>query len=285
LLGGIAVSSDEPVIGIPQLAANGTGRGMDGRCGGPLGLERLALGILAQDGGGSERLDSGALSMDGGFPLDLRHQRGGLLLSLLRREVLPAGKRIELQGFAGRILEAADIFPATAGPVLLGAIEPSALQALPLRQRLDAVDARPVLETFDKALLAAVAEHVLEARGLGFGLRADQDGLIPPSKNLLPPAGEASDLPGELGVEVIHEARELPGVVHLQDQMEMIGGEGESADPHRVETLRPGDGSQDDRIEDRSRAKQEAAVERPAGHLDQGARVWDETKSSAHADL
>jgi hypothetical protein len=82
---------------------------------------------------------------------------------------------------------------------------------------LDAVNARPILETFDESLLTAVAEHVFETRGLSFGLRADQDGLISPPEDLLPPAGEASDLSGELGVEVVHESRELPGVVHLQD--------------------------------------------------------------------
>jgi hypothetical protein len=110
LLGGVTVGGDEPEIGIPQLAANSPGRVMDGGRGRPLGLVGLALGTLGQDGCGSERLDSGALPARGSFPLDLRHQRGDLLLPLLRSEVLPAGQRIELQRFAGRILEGTEVF-------------------------------------------------------------------------------------------------------------------------------------------------------------------------------
>ena len=61
LLGGVPVGGDEPEIGIPQLAANRPGRGMDGGRGGPLGLVGLALGTLGEDGGRSKGLDSGAL--------------------------------------------------------------------------------------------------------------------------------------------------------------------------------------------------------------------------------
>jgi hypothetical protein len=145
------------------------------------------------------------------------------------------------------------------------------------------VDAGPFLETFDEPFLTTVAKDVSQALGLGLVLGADQDRLVSPSEDLLPPAGEPADLPGELGVEVPHESGELPGVVNLQDQVEVIGQEREGADPHRVERLCPGERPEDDRVEHRSWAEQEAAVERPAGHLDQGAVVWDEAESSAHA--
>jgi hypothetical protein len=69
---------------------------------------------------GAKRRNPGALPAGGGFRLDLRHQSGDLFLPLLRPQVLPAGKRVELQGFAGRILEAAEDFPAAAREVLLG---------------------------------------------------------------------------------------------------------------------------------------------------------------------
>jgi hypothetical protein len=52
---------------------------------------------------GAKRRNPGALPSGGGFRLDLRHQSGGPFLPLLRRQVLPAGKRIELQGFADRV--------------------------------------------------------------------------------------------------------------------------------------------------------------------------------------
>jgi hypothetical protein len=57
----------------------------------------------------------------------------------------------------------------------------------------------------------------------------------------------------------------------------------QGADPHRVELLGSGEGSEDDEIEHRPGTKEEAAVERPEGHLDQGARGWDEANGSTHA--
>ena len=159
-LGGATVGGDKPEVGVPQLAAHGTGRGVDGRCGRPLGLAGPTLGTLGQNLRRAKRLNPGALFSGGRFRLDLRHQRGDLLLPLLRRQVLPAGKRIESQSFAARILEAAEIFPAAAGEVLLSAVEPPALQSLPLDQSLDAVDARPVLETFDKPFLTTMGKQL-----------------------------------------------------------------------------------------------------------------------------
>jgi hypothetical protein len=130
--------------------------------------------------------------------------------------VLPAGKRIDLQSFAGRVLEGAEVFPAAVREILLGAVEPPALQRLALHQGLDAVDSGPLLEPGHQVLLTTVAEDVLQSLGLGPVLGADQDRLVPSSEDLLPPAGEPADLPGELGVEMVHETRELLGVIHLE---------------------------------------------------------------------
>ena len=159
-LGGVPVGCDESEVGTPELAADGQACGMDGWSGGSLGLGWLALGTLGEDGRGAEGLDSGALPVGGGFPLDFRDQRGGLFLPLLRRQVLPAGKRIELQGFASRILEGAELFPTAASEILLGAIEPPALEGFPLHQSLDAVDSGPFLKTSDQSFLAAVGKQL-----------------------------------------------------------------------------------------------------------------------------
>jgi hypothetical protein len=74
LLRGVPIGGDESEVGVPQLAADGPRRGMNGRRGGPLGLGRLTLGIWGQDGLGAEGLDSGALSAGGGFFPLLRRQ-------------------------------------------------------------------------------------------------------------------------------------------------------------------------------------------------------------------
>jgi hypothetical protein len=282
-LGGVAVGGDEEEVGVPQLAANGAAGGVDGRRGRPLGLEGAAFRILGQDGGGAEDLDAGALPAISGFPVDLRRHRGGELLPLLRRQMLPARERSELQGLAGRILIESKVFSPPASVVLLSAVEPPAFESGPLRQGLDAVDSRPIREAFDQTLFDPVAENVAESRNLGFRLVADQDRPVASSEDLLSPAGEAPDLPGELGGEVAHEAGELLGVVDLQEKVAVVGEEHEGADPHRIELLGPGEGSEDQEVEPRPGPEEEAAVERPEGHLDQGARVWDEANGSAHA--
>jgi hypothetical protein len=81
-----------------------------------------------------------------------------------------------------------------------------------------------------------------------------------------------------------HTARELPDVADLQDEVQMIRREEEGDDAHRVAVVGPGEGSQDDGIEGWPGPKEEAALERPTGHLDQGTVVWDEAKLSTHAE-
>ena len=155
---------------------------------------------------------------------------------------------------------------------------------LPLRQGLDAVDAGPILRVLDEIFFDPVAEDVSQALDLRLLLLADQDRLVAPPEDLLPPAGDPADLAGDLRVEVTHEPGELPSVVDLQDEVEVIRGEErEGTDAHRVAALRPGEGPEDDRVQLRAGAEEEAAVERPAGDLDQGAVVWDEAESSTHA--
>src|SRR4029077_57562 len=135
----------------------------------------------------------------------------------------------------------------------------------PLRQGLDAVDAGPILRTLDEPFLDPVAEDVFQALDLRRLLLADQDRLIAPPEDLFPPAGDPPDLAGDFRREVTHEARELPGVVDLEDQVEVRREEDEGDDPHRVATLRPGEGPDDDRVQLGAGTEEEAAVERPVG--------------------
>jgi hypothetical protein len=67
------------------------------------------------------------------------------------------------------------------------------------------------------------------------------------------------------------ESWDRSGVVDLQDEVEVVRGKEEGDDAHRVAALGPGEGSQDDGIEGGPGPKEEAALERPAGYLDQGA--------------
>ena len=145
------------------------------------------------------------------------------------------------------------------------------------------MDAGPILRVLDEPFLDPVAEDVLQALDLRGFLLADQDRLVAPPEDLLPPAGDPPDLAGDFRGEVAHESGELAGVGDLEDQVKVGREEGEAAEAHRVAALRPDEGSDDDRVELRAGAEEKAAVERPVGHLDQGAWGWDEAKVSAHA--
>src|ERR1700709_2404293 len=65
----------------------------------------------------------------------------------------------------------------------------------------------------------------------------------------------------------------------------MAGGADDETDPDAIAALGPGEGPEDDLVHLGAGTEQETAVERPAGHFDQGALIWDEANSSAHAPI
>src|SRR4051812_24364457 len=64
--------------------------------------------------------------------------------------------------------------------------------------------------------------------------------------------------------------------------MHVVGDADEEADPDFVALLGPGEGPNDDLVQHGTGTEQGTAVERPAGHLDQGSSFGDEAESSAH---
>jgi len=132
------------------------------------------------------------------------------------------------------------------------------------------VDSRPVRDPFDQALLDPVRQGVAQPFDLGGVFVADHDGLVPSRPELLAPADEPPDLAGQVGVDVAHEARELEGVVDIQEEVKMGGGKHVVADADRVLPLGPAEDADDDVVERRAGSKEETAVEGPAGDLDEG---------------
>jgi hypothetical protein len=84
----------------------------------------MAMRILGQDGGRTERLDSILLAASGGLCFDVLHQGHYTSLSLLLGQPLPARERIESQDLPGGVLETVKVLPAAAGCILLDAVEP-----------------------------------------------------------------------------------------------------------------------------------------------------------------
>jgi hypothetical protein len=65
----------------------------------------------------------------------------------------------------------------------------------------------------------------------------------------------------------------------------MRGGEHVPADTDAVAALGPPEDADDNLVELPAGTKEETAVDRTAGDLDQGTLVWDVAKSSAHAGI
>jgi len=138
------------------------------------------------------------------------------------------------------------------------------------------MDTRPILRPSDEPLLAPLGEDVLQALDLRSILAGHQDRLVSSRPKSLAPVGEATGLAGEIGVEVAHEPSELETVIDEQEQVEVIGKKGESADADAVETLRAGQDSDDEGVELGRGSKQKAPVEGPAGHLHERASLRNE---------
>jgi hypothetical protein len=94
---------------------------------------------------------------------------------------------------------------------------------------------------------------------------------------------ETTDLAGEVGVDVAHEACELVGMVHVEQKVVVRGEEQIAAYADLVEALGSSEDAQDDLVELLAGAEEIAAVESAGSDLDQGTIVRDKAESSAHA--
>ena len=239
--------------------------------------------VAAQDRRGTHRLAPCPRSLGRGLFYDLVNQAERPSSPDLRWKMLPAGERRKVQCLDACVLETAKFLSSVTGGVLLGAIEPVALEVFALDQSPRDVHSRPVLGTCDKAFFTAVREQVLQSLDLCSVLAADHDRLVSPRPELLGPAIEPAGFAGEVRVYVAHELGELAGVVDVEEKVVVRGGKHVSADADLVETLGPSQDADDDLVELPAGPKEETAVEGAAGDLDQGTAFWDEAKSSAHA--
>jgi hypothetical protein len=154
------------------------------------------------DGGHAEGFASGVGPSDIRFGFDLFDQSRDLVPVGFRSQVLPAGERGERDSFGRSVFQALVGLAPAAGGVLLGAIEPEAFEISAVQQGSDGVDPGPVAQLRDEVFLDAVGEQVAEAVDLGGLLGADDDRLVAPGPDLLPPAGEAADFPCQVGIEM-----------------------------------------------------------------------------------
>jgi hypothetical protein len=112
-----------------------------------------------------------------------------------------------------------------------------------------------------------MGQEIEEAIDLGRFLLADQDGLIAPAPDMLGPIVQALDLAGEVGVQMLHEAGELVGVVNREEEMKVAGHEDRAMAADRDLGLGAAQDTSDDLIQGRARTQEEPGLDRPYSDL------------------
>jgi hypothetical protein len=95
----------------------------------------------------------------------------------------------------------------------------------------------PVLDSFDKILLAALAEAVLEPLHLGRFFVADENHRVAALEDWFAPAGEAVDLPRQVAVDVFHKIRDLLDIFDVEEEVYVVREHRDIAYPDRMEPL------------------------------------------------
>ena len=150
---------------------------------------------------------------------------------------------------------------------------------------MGAVGSWPVERRGDEAFLAGLGKNIAETVDLGGGFVADQDGLVAARPEMRGPIDQAADLTGEVGVEVLHEAGEAMGIGDGEQEMVVVGEEGEGVDSDRVEALGSAKDTKDDFAALLVRPHEVAALDRPAGDLDEASSFGNVAQPASHAIL
>jgi hypothetical protein len=155
--------------------------------------------------------------------------------------------------------------------VLPGAVEPEPFESLLAKEGANGGDAWPVSQLLDKPFLTAMRQDVSKSLDLGCLFLADGNGLIPTAPELLSPMDQPAGFAGQVGIEMAHKKRQIVGGLHLKEEMEVVARKGESTDTYGVELLRPAESAEDNLIELIAGGEEKAALDGPAGDLDEAA--------------
>ena len=112
-------------------------------------------------------------------------------------------------------------------------------------------------------------KNVAEAGDLRFLLVRNKDRLVPTPPELLPPANESPGLARKVGVQVVHEAGEALRIRDGQEEVEVVGEEGEGVDLDRIEPSGACEYAEGEIPEDGRGSEQEPPLHRAAGDLEQ----------------
>ena len=102
-----------------------------------------------------------------------------------------------------------------------------------------------MMRSLHKTLLDPVPEKVGKSPHLGFLFMGHEDRSIPPRPELLPPAMQSPDFPGDVTGHIVHERGELLRGVGGHQQMSVVAQDDEAVDLDSVPALRATDDTDD----------------------------------------
>lgn len=173
--------------------------------------------------------------------------------------------------FLSRVFEMLKSLASHSRRVLLRTVKPLTSESLPLGKSPRRMDPRPVPRPGYESLLAAVREQVSETIDLRSLFLADDNRLIPASPDLFFPIVESTHFSSQVGIDVIHETRQLKSVLYTQKKMVVVGEEDEGMEFDGVVPLSPCQYPKDDDSQLFRGFEKESTLNRPTGHLHQGA--------------
>ncbi len=92
-------------------------------------------------------------------------------------------------------------------------------------------------------------KDVDQAPDLGLLFVAHENRPVAAREDLVSPAGRSGYLPGELRVEIAHEAGQTLAVLGPREEVKVVRSKDERADLERIEALRPAECADDDLVE------------------------------------
>ena len=198
--------------------------------------ERLVVRVLAQDGLSAQNGAAGPLMAT--LLDDPSYKVDDALPVLIELETHPAGKPREHDALGRAEVCGGSAVAAPPSLVLRCPIEPCALKVGAVTEGSSAVHAGPLMRPLHEALFDPVPEKVGKPGDLGFFFVGHEDRSISPRPELLPPAMQSPDFPGDVAGHVFHERGELLRGVGGHQQMSVVAQDDEAVNLDSVLALR-----------------------------------------------
>ena len=121
-----------------------------------------------------------------------------------------------------------------------------------------------------------MGQQVPQATYLSRLLFTDHDRLVPATPEFLSPAIQSTCFSRQIRVEVIHESRELMGILRTQEKVIVIREKDKRMKIDRVEPLGASQDPDNDGPQFLGRLQQKTPLNGPTGHFYQGTTFRDE---------